>query len=1496
MQSEDPLLLSRTHRYSDRNFITVPIDVSLFKLVKLMTQARDIELETNCKRDNQVPASCAFVLDNQQLVGLLTPGDLIELTAKECSFRDTLVGEVMRRNLITVLESEAQDLLKVTQILRQHSISHLPVVNEQGEPIGLVTAESIFAALQSTDLDILTQTSILQTRSQQAEVSRQRSEEKFRSIVETANEGIWAIDVNGNTNFVNSKMAQMLGYTVDEMLGQSLFAFMDKAGVAIASEKLKYQEQGVIEKHEFKLCCKDGSHLWTLLSANPIVDVMGNYIGALAMVTDISDRKQVEEALRESEERWQLALKGTRDGIWDWNMQTNCVFFSDRWKEMRGFASNEIGNSLEEWSTGIHPKDLEKVMEALDDHLTKKTPFFSAEYRVRRKDGTYIWVLDRGQALWDEAGKPVRMAGSESDISDRKQAEEALKESEQRYRILLTNVPVGIFQTDAQGNCLYVNHYWMEITGLSMAEALGQGWIKALHPDDREQIFTQWNNATRQGRLFVMEYRFCKPDGKITWVSGKAVAVRNEAKEIVGYFGTLRDITERRLLEEQLAEKQQLLDAFITSAPVGMTVLDQQLRFSFINEALAEINGTSVAEHIGKTPWEIVPDLAPKQEKVFHDVLTTGEPILYVEINGETPKLPGVKRTWLVSYFPIRCVVNQPIGIGIVVVEITDRKQAEADLKESEEKFRQLTENIHQAFYMVSKNCEIIYISPAYEQIWGRSCESLIQNSYSWIECVHPDDFDRITIGMKRQIEQGLELNDTYRIIQPNGSIRWVTSRSFPIYDRNGQIYRFAGIAEDITDRKQAENALQQQLHKLLLLQQITDAIRQNLNTQHIFETAAIQIGQAFGINRCVIHSYITKPEPQLPLVTEYLSGDYPSVSGVKIPVVGNPHAETVLLRDRAVAISDVSTEYLFKPVVQLCHQLQIKSMLAVRTSYQGETNGLIGLHQCDRIRNWTSDEVELLEAVAAQMGIALAQAALLEKETKRSEELTIKNLALEKAKQEAEKANRAKSEFLANMSHEIRTPMNAILGFSDLLQSVVREPQAKSYLDAIATGGKTLLALINDILDLSKIEAGKLEINYEPVNVRVLIQEIKQIFAQKVTEKDLILRSQIDDNVPKAIFIDEIRLRQILFNVVGNAIKFTKKGYIHISVRAQTYSTFNEEKIWLEIAVEDTGIGIARDQHGRIFEAFVQSAGQSNRKYGGTGLGLAITRRLIQMMGGMVILQSELGQGSIFTFVFPEVLPAEKPPEIVAKSVQNEDFNQFAPCKILVVDDVYSNRELIKGYFSQTHHSLLFAEDGEEAICLAQIHQPDLILLDLRMPRMDGIAAAQYLKNDQLTQHIPIVILTASSQAEEQFEVAQICEGFLPKPVNRSQLLLEIKKHLKVSSSIASPLNIEKEAAGNLDKASSICGINLSELFIKLAQEEELVWTKLRKTLKMRDIQQFVEKLAGWADEHQCLLLSDYTYSLKTQLEAFDWERIPQTVENFPLVRQSLEENMARG
>ncbi len=463
---------------------------------------------------------------------------------------------------------------------------------------------------------------------------------------------------------------------------------------------------------------------------------------------------------------------------------------------------------------------------------------------------------------------------------------------------------------------------------------------------------------------------------------------------------------------------------------------------------------------------------------------------------------------------------------------------------------------------------------------------------------------------------------------------------------------------------------------------------------------------------------------------------------------------------------------------------------------------------------------------------------------------LEYSHLELEKAVETAEIANRAKSEFLANMSHEIRTPMNAIVGFCDLLKDLISEPRSHSYIKSIAASSNTLLALINDILDLSKIEAGKLQLNYQPINLRLLTEEIQQIFSQKALEKNLSLLLEIEKTVPTAIIFDEIRLRQILFNVVGNAIKFTEAGSVKICLRncSLENSTVDSNKTCLQVIVEDTGIGIAANQLDRIFDTFIQSEGQSTRKYGGTGLGLAITRRLTEMLGGRVSVESELGKGSTFSFIFPDVsitegtvtgkiefasvlssLGLQEQPTILDK-----DLNLFLPMKVLVVDDVQSNRDLIQSYFEGTQHSLLMAKNGLEGIKLARQERPDVILLDLRMPNMDGHQVLQALTGEVETQQIPVIILTASALKEDEAILKPLCSGFLRKPVTRYQLVSEFEKILpyqyNYSFNYGENSSQKKEELGDLSE-------KLPELLAKLDREEETIWPQLCNTMKMREL-----------------------------------------------------------
>lgn len=489
--------------------------------------------------------------------------------------------------------------------------------------------------------------------------------------------------------------------------------------------------------------------------------------------------------------------------------------------------------------------------------------------------------------------------------------------------------------------------------------------------------------------------------------------------------------------------------------------------------------------------------------------------------------------------------------------------------------------------------------------------------------------------------------------------------------------------------------------------------------------------------------------------------------------------------------------------------------------------------------------------------------------------------MALKQAKEQAEAANRAKSEFLANMSHEIRTPMNAVIGFSEILASKITDKQQKTYLNSIQTAGNSLLTLINDILDLSKIESGRLELQYEPVELSVIFTELEQIFSFKVAQKNLDWMMEIDNTLPKAFFLDETRLRQVLLNLIGNAVKFTKSGYIKVA--AHKIDTQQNSQIDLHLVVEDSGIGIPANQQSLIFESFKQQDGQSTRQYGGTGLGLAITKRLVEMMNGQITVKSTPDKGSRFEIILHEVTVAVTQ-HSVKKADKIFDFNQFRfePAQVLVVDDVKSNRFLLEEYLSPLNLEVISASTGQQALLCAEEYHPDLILMDLKMPEMDGYEATQRLKNNPNTADIPVIALTASVILYDQTKIeAHGFDGYLAKPVNMQALFSELSRYLKYTEKAAINHNCKKRLA-----PESI--VESAALHQILEEKMRPIWQKNKNLIEMESLNVFAEQLIQLGKKHQAQSLIHYADNLRELAEIFDIAGIETALADFPnLIKQ---------
>ncbi len=496
--------------------------------------------------------------------------------------------------------------------------------------------------------------------------------------------------------------------------------------------------------------------------------------------------------------------------------------------------------------------------------------------------------------------------------------------------------------------------------------------------------------------------------------------------------------------------------------------------------------------------------------------------------------------------------------------------------------------------------------------------------------------------------------------------------------------------------------------------------------------------------------------------------------------------------------------------------------------------------------------------------------------ERKRAEELKI-------AKDAAEAASKAKSEFLANMSHEIRTPMNAILGFTELLEGKIRDEQQNNYLSAISASGKTLLGVINDILDLSKIEAGKMEVQYTAFNPHVLFNEIEHVFSQEVHARGLDFYVDVEPTLPRSLLLDEIRLRQILFNLVGNAVKFTEKGYIKLELKKQ-YKTEDHSSLDLIFTVEDTGIGIPGDQHELIFEAFKQPKGQIPAQYEGTGLGLSITRRLAQMMGGSISVESKAGKGSTFKVIFNDVQVASvgEQTETEGTAGTGIDAVTFESAVILIADDIESNRDLLKGFLDIPPFTLLEAKNGKEAVELTRLHRPDLVFMDMRMPVMNGYEATRILKADGDLKSIPIIALTASvmKQQEEKIQSAG-CNAYLKKPVRRTALMTEAIRFLPHSKKEKDTLPVEEEMP--IESLTPAIKQKLPELLTVLEGELTRTWKELKKTFVIDEIERFAITVRELGKDYQLEMLASWGDTLTGQVKKIDMERMPGTLEAFP-------------
>ena len=1035
------------------------------------------------------------------------------------------------------------------------------------------------------------------------------------------------------------------------------------------------------------------------------------------------------------------------------------------------------------------------------------------------------------------------------------QAEEiiwdAIKKSEFKLKSIFERATEGIFQASAGGRIITANPSLAKIFGYDSVEDLIKSITHAateliVDPEKRVEFINKMQDEQRVDNFKVNAYH---KSGKIIAISINAHSEYDNEIDNYYYEGYIEELTERETSEANLKKSENKYRFLYESMMDGYASIDMDGKIIEFNNAFQKMIEYPPDKIYQLSYEDLTPEKWHETEKriLEHEVMQKGFSKIYEKeyIKCDGSIFPVELRTYLKNDKS-----GNAIGMWAIVKDISERKRLEDMWK----KYEAIVSTSQE--FMTLINCNYIYeaVNDSFCIAHEKRREDIIGKhlTYIWgsetFEKEIKPNIDKCLTGYPVMKQKNFQFG-----ILGN---RYLDVGYYPFYDKHDCVSHVIVITHDITERVNAELELKKSKEELE--QRVNERTKELSVTNDILKSEILIREQA----EVELRNSEEKYRQLIETMTDGLI--VINEKGIITYTNSKMHEMTGYTADELLGNSIF--EYLDKnnkPV--LTEQLQLRK------------NGIHEPYEID----WVCKNGTIIQTMVSPQIICDENSSFIGSfgvvtdisERKKNE------IDLKSAKEDAESANRAKSVFLANISHEIRTPMNAILGFSELLESIVKNKQHKQYLSTIMRSGKTLLELINDVLDLSKIEAGKLTLEYSNVNMHKVLNEIKQMFSQKLKEKNLSFNIEIDSNLPPYLHLDELRIRQVFLNLIGNAVKFTPSGYVKVTV-AGIPENGNDKIISLGIAIEDSGIGIKEDQQKLIFEAFRQQDGQSPSQYGGTGLGLTITKRIVELMGGIISVESEKEKGSKFTIVINhvEVLTNEKQNDV--KHEINPSDVIFEEAVILIVDDLESNRVLLKGFLKNYGFTIYEAANGEDAIKSAKKYKPDLILMDIKMPELDGDEALKIIRNDETIKSIPAIAITASVLKYSHEKDLSGYNGYLLKPISKRDLVNEIIRF--IPSKISEPKKPLKEFSLTLKEIPDHIISDIPQILSILENKLYTQWDLVQKRFIFNEIIEFAEKVKDLGEKYKFEIIIGWSENLIENAKSFEMENTPTLLKNY--------------
>ena len=1024
-------------------------------------------------------------------------------------------------------------------------------------------------------------------KSQQIQSQLAHTEKTLSGILDVAEDAIISIDRNQKIILFNHGASKIFQYSAEEMINQPLEILLPERFIHSHHQHIEqftlnsdsnYARRMGDRQRVILARRKDGTEFPAEASISKLVT--NDQVILTVILRDVTASKVIEK------ERSRLAhfLEASLNEIYVFDAQT--LKFS--YVNQQG-----IINLGYDWETlrQMNPVDIkpeftwQEFQEVINPLRTGEKKLLIFQTIHQRADQT-CYPAEIHLQLIQEDNQQVFLA-MVLDITERKKAENALIESEKRFREMADNAPVLIWISGVDTLCYYFNNSWLEFTGRTLEQEQGNGWTEGVHPDDFAYCLDVYLKSFEQRISFRMEYRLKRHDGEYRWLLDTGIPRFDAEGNFLGYIGSCVDIHESKEAEQLLKESEQKYPSIIETTTEGIWILDGEGKTSFVNSQMARMLGYSEAEMLGKKLFDFMDIEAQKLAQFYLERRSQG----IQEQHDFRFRCKDGSDLWsIVSTTPNIDESGQYIGALAMVTNINDRKQAEAQLQKLSQRLTLALKSGAIGCWEWDINSNIIVWDDRMYELYGVVKQSDTVVYDVWANGVHPEDRPPTETLLQQTVLGRAEYDTEFRVVHPDGSIHFIKAYGIVVKDSQGNPQSMIGVNFDITQAKETE-------------------------------------------------------------------------------------------------------------------------------------------------------------------------------------------IALSEAKEAAEVATQSKSSFLAMMSHEIRTPMNGVIGMTGLLLDTDLNPQQRDFVEIIRGSGDSLLTIINDILDFSKIESGKLDLEKQVFNLQECVESVFDLLKVQTQAKNLDFTYYYPSGLPTMFLGDVTRIRQILVNLLGNAIKFTERGKVTLTI--SNYQINGEQldhNYGLQFAIKDTGIGIPLERQNLLFQSFSQVDASTNRKYGGTGLGLAISKLLAEMMGGQMWVESEIGKGSTFyfTIVVPRVIesPQINPTKITASLDANLGKNK--PLKILLAEDNQVNQKVALFTLQRLGYRADVAANGLEVIEALKRQDYDVILMDMQMPEMDGLEATKWIREHHPQGQQPhIIAMTANAMEGDR----QICldagmNDYLSKPVKLDSLL----------------------------------------------------------------------------------------------------------------------------